>query len=72
MEQTLKERLQNKGAEMSACLEFIKLNIRSESEQGQLAQGKFKLKLWKHYMLKSITISLNCAFWIFILYTIFF
>lgn len=72
MEQTSKELLQNKAHEMVACLEFIKLNIKTDGESGKMAQGKRKLKLWKHYAWKVTRISVNVAFWIFILYTIFF
>ena len=68
MEQTSKEHLQNKAHEMGACLEFIKLNIKSESDYGRIASGKRKLKMWHHYAWKVIRISLNLAFWIFILY----
>ena len=53
---------------MVACLEFIKLNIKTESESGLMANGKRKLSMWKHYAWKVTRISLNVAFWIFILY----
>lgn len=72
MGQTSKELLQNKAYEMVACLEFIKLNIKTDGESGKMANGKRKLKMWKHYAWKVTRISLNLAFWIFILYTIFF
>ena len=72
MEATSKERLQNKAHEMIACLEFIKLNIKTDGESGKMANGKRKLKMWKHYAWKVTRISLNLAFWIFILYTILF
>lgn len=72
MEATSKGHLQNKAHEMIACLEFIKLNIKTEGESGKMAQGKRKLEMWKYYAWKVIRISLNLAFWIFILYTIFF
>lgn len=72
MEQTSKELLQNKAAEMVACLEFIKLNIKTDGESGKMANGKRKLKLWKHYAWKVTRISLNLAFWIFILYKLLF
>lgn len=72
MEQTLNQSLQNKAHEMVACLEFIKLNIKTDGESGKMANGKRKLKMWKHYAWKTTRISLNLAFWIFILYTIFF
>jgi hypothetical protein len=68
MEQTLKEHLQNKAGAMVACLEFIKLNIKSESEYGRIANGKRKLQMWKHYAWKVTRISVNVGFWIFIIY----
>lgn len=72
MEATSKGHLQNKAHEMVACLEFIKLNIKTDGESGKMANGKCKLKMWKYYAWKVTRISLNLAFWIFILYTIFF
>ena len=68
MEQTSKLHLQNKADAMVACLEFLKLNIKTETEFGKMANGKRKLKLWKHYAWKVTRISVNVAFWIFILY----
>ena len=68
MEQTSKGHLQNKAGAMVACLEFIKLNMKSNSEFGRIANGKRKLQLWKHYAWKVTRISVNVAFWIFILY----
>jgi hypothetical protein len=68
MEQTSRLQLQNKADAMVACLEFIKLNVKSESEFGKLANGKRKLQMWKHYAWKVTRISVNIAFWIFILY----
>jgi hypothetical protein len=68
MEQTSKGQLQNRAYEMVACLEFIKLNLKSKSKEGRIAQGKRKLKMWKHYAWKVTRISVNVAFWIFILY----
>jgi hypothetical protein len=68
MEATSKEQVQNKANAMVACLEFIKLNMKSNSEFGRIANGKRKLKLWKHYAWKVTRISVNVAFWIFILY----
>lgn len=68
MEQTSKEQLQNKAGAMAACLEFIKLNVKSESNFGKIANGKRKLKMWKHYAWKTIRISVNVAVWIFIIY----
>lgn len=72
MEQTSKEQVQSKASAMVACLEFIKLNIKSGSNYGRIANGKRKLEMWKHYVWKTIRISVNVAFWIFIIYTIFF
>ena len=68
MEQILGQSLQNKAHEMVACLEFIKINVKSESEFGKVANGKRKLKMWKHYAWKITRISVNVAFWIFIIY----
>jgi hypothetical protein len=68
MEATSKEQVQNKASAMVACLEFIKLNIKSESEFGKIANGKRKLKMWKHYAWKVTRISVNVGFWIFIIY----
>jgi len=68
MEATSKGHLQNKANAMVACLEFIKLNVKNNSEYGRVANGKRKLKLWKHYAWKTIVISVNVAFWIFIFY----
>ena len=68
MEATSKEQVQNKANAMVACLEFIKLNVKSDCEFGKIANGKRKLKLWKHYAWKVTRISVNVAFWIFILY----
>ena len=72
MEATSKEQVQNKAGAMVACLEFIKLNIKSESNYGRIANGKRKLKMWKHYAWKTIRISANVAFWIFIIYKLLF
>jgi hypothetical protein len=72
MEQTSKEQLQNKAHEMVACFEFIKLNIKTSGESGAMANGKRKLQMWKHYAWKVTRISLNAAFWIFILYKLLF
>jgi len=60
--------MENKSGAMVACLEFIKLNVKSESEFGRIANGKRKLKMWKHYVWKVTRISVNVAIWIFILY----
>ena len=72
MEQTSREQLQNKAHSMVACLEFIKLNIKTDGESGKMANGKRKLKMWKHYAWKTTRISVNVAFWIFILYKLLF
>jgi hypothetical protein len=72
MEQTSKAHLQNKAGAMVACLEFIKLNIKSDCEFGKIANGKRKLQLWKHYAWKVTRISVNIALWIFILYKLLF
>jgi hypothetical protein len=72
MEATSKAHLQNKSDAMVACLELVKLNVKSKSAFGKLANGKRKLKMWKHYAWKITRISLNVAFWIFILYKLLF
>lgn len=72
MEQTSKEHLQNRAHEMVACFEFIKLNMKTQTTFGKIANGKRKLQMWKHYAWKVTRISLNAAFWIFILYKLLF
>jgi len=72
MEQTSQQQLQNRAHEMVACLEFLKLNIKTEGDNGKMANGKRKLKMWKYYALKVTRISVNVVFWIFIIYNIFF
>ena len=72
MDKTSYTHLQSKAHEMVACLEFIKLNIKTDGESGKMANGKRKLKLWKHYVWKTTRISVNVAFWIFILYKLLF
>lgn len=72
MAQDSEQLLQNKAGAMVACLEFIKLNIKSESEFGRIANGKRKLEMWKHYAWKVTRISVNVAFWIFIIYKLLF
>ena len=64
--------MQSKSDAMVACLELVKLNVKSESEFGKVANGKRKLKMWKHYAWKITRISLNFAFWLFILYKLLF
>ena len=71
MEQTSKEQLQSKADAIIPCLEFIKLNIKSNSKEGRIANGKRKLQMWKHYAWKVTRISLNIALWIFVLYNLF-
>ena len=72
MEQISKGQVQNKAHEMVACLEFIKLNLKTQTYFGKVANGKRKLNLFTYYAWKITRISLNVALWIFILYTIFF
>ena len=72
MEQTSKEQLQNKAQSMVACFEFIKLNMKTQTPFGKIANGKRKLQMWKHYAWKTTRISVNVAFWIFILYKLLF
>jgi hypothetical protein len=72
MEATSKAHLQNKAGAMVACLEFIKLNVKSKSNFGKIANGKRKLQMWKHYVWKTTRISVNIAIWIFILYKLLF
>lgn len=57
---------------MVACFEFIKLNMKTQTTFGKIANGKRKLQMWKHYAWKVTRISLNAAFWIFILYKLLF
>lgn len=72
MEQTSKELLQSKAGAMVACLEFIKLNIKSNSEFGRIANGKNKLAKWLCRLHNCTPIYVNVAFWIFIIYIILF
>ena len=72
MDKTSYTHLQSKAHEMVACLEFIKLNLKTETPFGKIANGKCKLKMWKHYAWKVTRISVNLAFWIFILYKLLF
>jgi len=72
MEATSKEHLQNKASEMVACLEFIKLNVKSNSKYGRIANGKNKIAKWLCRLHKSTPIWVNVAFWIFVLYIILF
>jgi hypothetical protein len=71
MGQTSQQLLQNKASEMVACLEFIKLNMKSDSKEGRFAQGKRKLEMWKHYLWRTTFISVNISIWIFIIYNLF-
>ena len=68
MAQILQQQLQSKASAMVACLEFIKLNVKTKGESGKMANGKRKLQMWKHYAWKTTRISVNVALWIFILY----
>lgn len=72
MEQTSKGQLQNKAHEMVACFEFIKLNLKTQTPFGKVANGKRKLQMWKHYAWKATRISVNAAILIFIIYIILF
>lgn len=72
MEQTSREQLQNRAHEMVACFELIKLDIKSESNYGRIANGKNKLAKWLSWLHKSTPNSVNVAFWIFIIYIILF
>ena len=72
METTSKEHLQNRAHEMVACFELIKLDIKSESNYGRIANGKNKLAKWLSWLHKSTPNWVNVAFWIFILYIILF
>jgi len=72
MEATSKEQVQSKAGAMVACLEFIKLNMKSESEFGRIASGKNKLPKWMCRLHKLTPIYVNVAFWIFIFYIILF
>ena len=58
--------------EMTTCLELIKLNIKDESPVGKIAQGQYALQMWKWNILRSIRISVNVAFYLFITYLIFY
>ena len=72
METTSKEHLQNRAHEMVACFELIKLDIKSESNYGRIANGKNKLAKWLSWLHKSTPNWVNVAFWIFIIYIILF
>jgi hypothetical protein len=72
MEATSKAHLQNKAGAMVACLELVKLNVKSESAYGRVANGKRKLQMWKYYAWKITRISVNVAFWLFIFYKLLF
>jgi len=72
MEATSKEQLQNKANAIIPCLEFIKLNIKSNSKEGRIASGKNKLAKWLCQLDNFTPIYVNVAFWIFVLYIIFF
>jgi hypothetical protein len=72
MEQTSKLHLQNKADAMLACLEFIKVNVKSEDHFGKIAQGKNKLS--KKYVLlnKIIALSVISCFFILTLYILYY
>ena len=72
MEQTSQQQLQSKADAIIPCLEFIKLNIKSNSEFGRIANGKNKIAKWLCRLHKLTPIWVNVAFWIFILYIILF
>lgn len=72
MEATSKEHLQSKAGAMIACFEFIKHNVKSESKYGLIANGKNKLSKWLCRIDNFTPIYVNAAFWLFILYIIFF
>lgn len=72
MEQTSREQLQNRAHEMVACFELIKLDIKSESNYGRIANGKNKISKWLSWLHKSTPNWVNVAFWIFIFYIILF
>ena len=72
MEQTSKVHLQNRAHEMVACFELIKMNIKSDSKEGRLANGKRKLPKWVCKIMNFMPIPVNYAFWLFILYIILF
>ena len=57
---------------MVACFELIKLDIKSESNYGRIANGKNKLAKWLSWLHKSTPNWVNVAFWIFIIYIILF
>jgi len=70
MEATSKGHLQNKAGAMVACLEFIKLNIKSNSEFGRMANGKRKLNkryLITHKIASLLVISSALIFLIYII-----
>lgn len=57
---------------MLLSFEMIKENITSNGECGAIAQGKYKLKMWKWKLLRFFRISVNVAFYLFITYIIFY
>jgi hypothetical protein len=72
MEATSKAHLQNKAGAMVACLELIKFNTKTDTEFGRIANGKNKLSKWLCQLDKFTPIYVNVAFWIFVIYIIFF
>jgi len=54
------------------ALNFIRLNVKSESEFGQIANGKYELKGIKWHLLKALRITCNILFCGWIAYLIFY
>jgi hypothetical protein len=70
MEQTSQQQLQSKADAMVACLEFIKLNMKSNSKFGRMANGKRKIKRWYLITHKIISFVVISSAFIFIIYII--
>ena len=70
MEQILGQSLQNKAHEMVACLDLIKLNMKSNSEFGRIANGANKIKSWYLITHKIASLVVISAAFIFTLYII--
>lgn len=58
--------------QMLLALELIKHNIVSNEKNGKIANGHYKLKMWKWKLLRFFRISVNVAFYLFITYLIFY
>lgn len=71
MGQISKAHLQNKAHEMVACLELIKLNIKTDGNCGSIANGKRKLPKWVCKIMNFMPIPVNYVFWLFILYILY-